>query len=260
MEKDKLSPGFYVGIRRATRNFSFSIPKLGKGVTDTDMDKWFQSLNNGSKPIRQSNHTSNPNAEKSTSFSGWYKTDNAVNLANKCKAAPDIYRVAGGDDPDTMQIRVSMFKKKAAEVLSRCADSGEAITDEIATEINQNSCVAHEIKVVILCVKDTEFPGGRHDENTHMWYKEKVVRKFYTSLAPLDNLLKVFAQEIADPTTTVNAEQKLVAVRNDKVTPSGERRSSFTIRAVTDSEAMNTDQKLLAAVSRIMERQSRLKS
>lgn len=259
MNKDVLSPGFYVGIRRATRNFSFTVPKLGKGTTDSDMDKWFQSLNNGSKTKSQSNHKSNPSAERSTSFSKWYKTDNAINLSNKCLAAPEIYRVAGGDDYATMKIRITMFKRKAAEVLSRCADTGEAITDAIAAEINVNQCIAHEIKIIVLCVKDTEFPGGRHDENTHMWYMEKVVRKFYVSTPPLDSLLEAFAKEIADPTTTVNAEQKLVVVRNDRVTPTGVHKSSFTIRPVTDQEFMNADQKLLAAVNRIKERQAQLK-
>lgn len=254
MEKDKLSPGFYVGIRRAIRNFSFSVPKMGRGVTDSDMDKWFQSLNSGSRPKKSENHNNNPSAEKSTSFSGWFRTDNAINLANKCSVAPDIYRVAGGDDPDTARVRVTLFKKKAAEVLSRCADSGEAITDAIAAEINRNSCVVHEIKVVILCVKDSEFPGGRHDENTHMWYEEKVVRKFYLLKPPTDSLLSAFAQEIADPTTGVNAEHKLIVVKNDRVTPSG-RVSSFSIRQVTDSEAVQTDQKLLAAVDRIKKKQ-----
>lgn len=260
MNKDVLSPGFYVGIRRATRNFSFTVPKLGKGTTDSDMDKWFQSLNNGSKTKSQSNHKSNPSAERSTSFSKWYKTDNAINLSNKCLAAPEIYRVAGGDDYATMKIRITMFKRKAAEVLSRCADTGEAITDAIAAEINVNQCIAHEIKIIVLCVKDTEFPGGRHDENTHMWYMEKVVRKFYVSTPPLDSLLEAFAKEIADPTTTVNAEQKLVVVRGDKVTPNGARVSSFKIQPALDKDITSADQKLLDAVSRIRESQSHPKS
>lgn len=256
MEKNKLLPGFYVGIRRATRNFCFSVPKIGQGVTDSDMDKWFQSLNSGSRSNRSDNHTNNPAAERSTSFSGWYKTDNAINLSNKCLLAPSIYRAAGGDDPDVAQTKVSSFKKKAAEVLSRCADSGEAITEAIASEINVNSCVVHEIKVIVLCVKDTQFPGSRHNEDTHMWYKEKVVRKFYLSLGPDDRLLSAFAQEIADPTTGVNAERKLVAVRSDRVTPIGNRVSSFTIRSVTDEEAVKTDQKLMAAVNRIKRKQA----
>ena len=259
MTKDTLSPGFYVGIRRAIRNFSFSVPKIGQGVTDSDMDKWFQSLNSGSKPKRL-DHNNNPNAEKSTSFSGWYKTDNAANLSRKCLAAPDIYRVAGGDDPDTARIKVSTFKQRAAKVLSRCADSGEAITDAIAAEINEWSCLVHEIKVVVLCVKDTEFPGGRHDENTHKWYLEKTVRKFYLMAAPVDSLLSAFAQEIADPTTDVNAEQRLVVVRSDRKTPTGAIKTSFSIRKILDSEANRTDQKLLAAVNRIREKQSHLRS
>jgi len=252
-----LLPGFYVGIRRATRNFSFSLPNQGKGVTDSDMDHWFMSLNSGTRTV-SSAPASNLGAEKSTSFSGWHKTDNAINLSNKCLAAPEIYKAAGGVDPNLAKDWVSQFKKKAAEVLSRCADSGEAITEATAAEINRCACVVHEIKVVVLCVKDTEFPGARHDGNTNRWYFEKTVRKFFLTENPLDSLLHAFAAEIADETTEVNAERKLVAVRNDRVTPRtgrAARTSSFTIRQVSNDEAMATDALLLAAVNRIKQKQ-----
>jgi len=252
-----LLPGFYVGIRRATRNFSFSLPNQGKGVTDSDMDRWFMTLNSGTRTV-SSAPASNLGVEKSTSFSGWYKTDNAINLSNKCIAAPEIYKAAGGGDPNLAKDRVSQFKKKAAEVLSRCADSGEAITETTAAEINRCACIVHEIKVVVLCVKDTEFPGARHDGNTNRWYFEKTVRKFFLTEGPLDSLLQAFAAEIADETTEVNAERKLVAVRNDRVTPRTGRAaqtSSFAIRQVSNDEAMATDALLLAAVNRIKQKQ-----
>lgn len=257
MTNTTLLQGYYIGVRRATRNFSFSLPKLGKGVTDNDMDKWFMSLNSGTR-TKGPAHVKNPGVEKSTSFSGWYKTDNAVNLSNKCLAAPEIFKAAGGGDSNLAKDRVSQFKKKAAEVLSRCADSGEAITEDIAAEINAYACVMHEVKVVILCVKDTEFPGARHDDNTNRWYLEKTVRKFFLTDGPVDNLLGSFASELADPTTGVNAEHKLVAVRNDRVTPRtgrNARTSSFSIRKVSNEEAMATDALLLAAVNRIKRKQ-----
>jgi hypothetical protein len=226
------------------------------------MDKWFQSLNNG---VRSNTTTPshNPEAEKSTSFSGWIKTDNAVNLSSKCLAAPDIYHAAGGGDYKLAQLIVSKFKKRAAEVLSRCADTQEAITEATAAEINDCACVVHEIKVVVLCVKSSEFPGGRHDVNTNMWYQEKTVRKFYLSESPLDSLLTTFAEELADPETSVNAKHKLVAVRKDKTTPRTGRNarvSKFAIRSVSDADAMATDAKLLAAVNRIKQRQMALRS
>lgn len=257
MENTTLLPGFYLGIRRATRNFSFSLPSKGKGVTDTDMDKWFMSLNSGTRTNNSSAPSHNPGMEKSTSFSGWYKTDNAINLSNKCLAAPEIYKAAGGEDPNLAREQVSRFKKKATAVLSRCADSGEAITEATAAEINECSCLVHEIKVVVLCVKDTEFPGARHDGNTNRWYYEKTVRKFYLAQSPVDALLKSFASELADPATGVNAERKLVAVRNDRVTPRtgrNARTSNFSIRCISNDEAMATDAMLLAAVNRIRQK------
>lgn len=255
MEKNTLTKGYYLGIRRATRNFSFTVPKIGQGVTNTDMDLWFNQLNTGRKnttSVAPSN--SNPMLEKSTSFSGWISTDNAVNLSAKCLAAPEIYKAAGGDDPSLAQEKVKLFKKKATEVLSRCCETQEAITEATAAEINSCSCIVHEIKVVVLCVDDKERPGFRYDQNTGMWYFEKTVRKFYLSDCPVDSLLVSFAKEIADPDTSVNAERKLVAVRADKTTPrtgSNARVSNFSIRSISDEEAMATDAKLLAAVQRI---------
>ena len=257
MKDTTLSTGYYVGIRRATRNFSFTVPKIGQGVTDTDMDKWFNQLNSGTKTSKSPAHVSRPEAEKSTSFSGWYGTDNAANLSAKCLAAPEIYKAAGGDDPELARERVSTFKKKATEVLSRCCKTQEAITEATAAEINGSACVVHEIRVVVLCVSDTNRPGFRFDENTHKYYYEKTVRKFYLQQAPADNLLEVFASEIADSGTTVNAERKLVAVRNDRVTPrSGHDASvsSFSIVTKSNEEAMATDAKLLAAVERIKQK------
>jgi hypothetical protein len=249
-----LAPGYYLGIRRSTRNFSFTVPKIGQGVTDTDMDKWFNQLNSGKRVTTTGTPSNNPTGEKSTSFSGWIRTDNAVNLSAKCLAAPEIYKAAGGDDPNLAQEKVKSFKKKATAVLSRCCDTQEAITEATAAEINTCACCVHEIKVVILCVSNTERPGFRHDSNTNLWYMEKTVRKFYLSQAPTDSLIKCFARELADPDTSVNAERKLVAVRADKTTPRtgrNARTSSFSIRSISNEEAMATDAKLLAAVQRI---------
>ena len=230
------------------------MPKIGQGVTNTDMDLWFNQLNTGRKMTTKVASSHNPMEEKSTSFSGWIVTDNAVNLSAKCLAAPEIYKAAGGDDPSLAQEKVKLFKKKATAVLSRCCETQEAITEATAAEINECSCCVHEIKVVVLCVSDTERSGFRYDQNTGMWYFEKTVRKFYLSEAPTDDLLITFAREIADPETSVNAERKLVAVRADKSTPrtgANARVSNFSIRAVSDEEAMATDAKLLAAVQRI---------
>lgn len=252
MEKITLTKGYYLGVRRATRNFSFTVPKIGQGVTDTDMDKWFNQLNSGNRVTKAVPHQNNPAAEKSTSFSGWIRTDNAANLSTKCLAAPEIFEAAGGGTPSLAQAKVKQFKQKATEVLSRCCDTQEAITQAIADEINVYACSVQEIKVVVLSVSDKELPGYRHDPNTGMWYKEKTVRKFFLQGPPLDSLLKTFAEELADPDTTVNVERKLVAVRSDKKTPeSGSKVRSFSIKAIADEEAMQSDAKLLAAVNRI---------
>lgn len=249
-----LAPGYYLGVRRAIRNFEFSVPKIGQGVTNADMDLWFNQLNSGKKASSVSNPSHNPGMEKSTSFSGWFKTNNAVNLSNKCLAAPEIYKAAGGGDPFIASEKVKQFKKKAHAVLERCCDSGEAITEATAAEINTAACCVHEYKVVVLAVSATERAGFRHDSNTNMWYMEKTVRKFYLEQATTDGLLQMFAQELADENTTVNAERKLVAVRSDRVTPRTGRNASqrgFSIVSVTDQEAMATDAKLIATANRI---------
>lgn len=253
--KAPLTEGYYLGIRRSTRNFSFSLPNLGKGpAVQTDMDDWFMGLNSGKKVKASPTPNNNPAAEKSTSFSGWYKTNNAVNLSAKGFAAPEIYKAAGGDDPSLASEKVKLFKKKATAVLTRCSETQEAITEATAAEINVCACVVHEMKVVVLRVSGEEFEGGRFDPNTGKWYMEKTLRKFYVSIPATDGLLATFAAELADPNTSVNAEFKMIAVRNDKVTPrtgTAAYTSRFSIRRVSDEEAMATDAKLLAAVQRI---------
>lgn len=251
-----LSPGYYVGVRRSLRSFHFSVPKLTKGISpDTSMDDFFNQLNSGVKvkPTGGNTNVPNPSREKSTSFSGWIPTTNARNLSDKCYAAPEIWAAAGGDDPNVAGGMVKAFKKGAAAVLGRCADSGETITEAVASEINKNQCVVHELKIVILRVSSTEIPGARHDEKTHMWYLEKTIRKFYVTESPLDSLIQGFAEEIADDGTNVTAERKLVAVRADKVTPrTGRNAYTSGFRIVTKSAGFSEDdQQLLAAVNRI---------
>lgn len=251
-----LSPGYYVGVRRTLRSFLFSLPKLAKGLPmDTSMDEFFNQLNSGVKVKPRTGNTNvpNPSREKSTSFSGWIPATNARNLSDKCYAAPEIWAAAGGSDPNVAEGMVKAFKKGAAKVLGRCADSGEALTEATASEINMNQCVVHELKIVILRVSSTEIPGARYDGKTHMWYLEKTVRKFYVAQPPLDNLLEAFAQEIADPETNVTAERKLVAVRADKVTPrTGRNAYTSGFRIVTQTAGFSDgDQQLLAAVNRV---------
>lgn len=254
-----LSPGYYVGIRRTLRSFSFSLPKLAKGLSaDTSMDDFFNQLNSGVKvkPAGGNTNVPNPGREKSTSFSGWIPTTNARNLSDKCYAAPEIWAAAGGDSPDEASALVKRFKKNASAVLGRCADTGESITEATASEINRYQCIVHELKIVILRVSSTEILGGRYDEKTRMWYLEKTIRKFYVTEEPLDVLLNAFAKEIADESTNVTAERKLVAVRADKVTPrTGRNARTSTFRIVTVSAGFSSDDEpLLAAINRIKAR------
>lgn len=252
-----LEPGYYVGIRRTLRSFHFNLPKPVKGIPDDlSMDDFFNQLNNKKRTFNNqkvSVQTVESHGEHSTSFSGWIRTENARNLSDKSYAAPDIWHVAGGDDPKQAQELVKRFKKGAASVLSRCADSGEPITEAIACEINVNQCIVHEIKIILLRVSNVEDHESRFDPKTNLWYREKTIRKFYVVTAPDDDLLRGFAEEIADSNTNVTSNRKMVAVRNDKVTPRTGRNafvSSFSIRTVSDGFTDN-DQQILNAVNRI---------
>jgi hypothetical protein len=246
-----LAPGYYLGIRQSIRNFSFTVPKASKGIIGTDMDKWFNQLGSGRKVTTNAAlPTHNPGNEKSTTFSGWKEAVNAECIATKCLAAPEMIKAAGGDDYKLAEELVRTFKQKATAVLSRCCETQEAITEAVAAEINECACLVHEIKVVLLCVSETQRPGFRHDSNTNRWYAEKTVRKFYLRKALGQSLLEQLVSEFADPTTTVNAERKLVAVRNNKAGRSAST-SSFRIVNVSDTEAMMTDAQLMAAIKRI---------
>lgn len=258
-----LLSGYYVGVRSNIRKFHFSLPKVAKALTDdVSMEEFFRSLNNGEKtrttPV--SNNTARtPSDEKTTLFSGWVPAENARNLSDKARSADLIYGAASEDSPEEVRNakkRVADFKKGAAAVLGRCADTGETITQAIADEINRNECIVTEIKVVILCVSDTEVSGGRLDPKTGKWYSEKTLRKFYVFTRPSENLLSAFAKEIADPTTNVSYDGRLIAVRSDKVTfrtGRNYRESSFRIITSWDAGSEN-DEKVRTALERIRAR------
>lgn len=266
-ENTSLSNGFYVGVRSNIRNFHFDPPKMAKGITDdVSMEEFFRSLNGGGK-VRTTAPTSGTESgstsnEATTLFSGWFSTTKARNLSDKCRQAALIYAAAsedGVDEPTMCANMVRSFKKGAAAVLGRCADSGEAITQATADEINRNACVLTEIKVIVLCVSDTEVSGGRLDPKTGKWYSEKVIRKFYVSHRPLKKLLEAFAQELADDTTNVTMEGKLVAVRSDKVTVRqgrNYRESQFRIVTSYDTGSAE-DERIKLALDRIRARYMR---
>lgn len=260
MTNTTLSPGFYVGTRRTLRSFDFSLPRLSEGVKeDMSMEDFFSQLNSGRKvTTKVAPVTSEPSVtnEKSTSFSGWVRTSNARNLSEKAYAAPEIYQAAGGGDPQQAEMLVKAFKKQAAKVLSRCADTGETITQATADEINRYRSVVHEIRIVILHVSAQEIVGGRFDPKTNLWYREKTLRKFYLVQPPTDALLMSFNQEIADDDTNVTADRRLVAVRSDKVTPrTGRNAYTSSFRIVTQTSGFTEeDQRLLAACNRIRTR------
>lgn len=247
-----LDDGYYVGVRVSVRAFHFDLPKASGGApSDLSLDQLWQRLNGGVKATKTSAPTNKATGEMSTRFSGWKRVTAAKQTSDKAFAAPDIYRAAGGDDPSVAQQSVKEFKQLAARVLSRCADSGQYLDETIEAEINAKSCVVHEVKVLMLYVASTD-NGGRFDENTKKWYAERTMRKFYLSAAPLSDLITALADEIADATTNVNAEGKLVAVRSDGVTPRtgrNARTSGFRIQKV-DSYG-DSDEGLRAVIERL---------
>lgn len=252
-----LKDGYYVGLRRTTRSFNFTLPKLSEGKAASDMDELWSMLTEGRKAKGEASSSDGKNSstvEKSTSFSGWIETSNAKNLQDKSKAAPEIWKAAGGDDPEAAEAQVKAFKKGAAKVLGRCADTGEALTEATAREINVNSCVVQEMKLLLLRVSSQEIAGGRFDPNTGKWYREVTLRKFYLSRVPLDDLLEAFAQEIANEWTNVTAERKLVVVRSDRVTPD-KRYKPMAFQIVSKTSGFTADdEKLLALVNRLKSR------
>jgi hypothetical protein len=263
MSDTPLTTGYYLGVSRSIRDFSFSLPNLGNRNVPSDMDAFFASLNSGKKITAEAASQSVPKqpVEKSTSHSGWIRLEGnniAPNISAKGFAAPDIYQAAGGGDYRGAANCVGSFKKQAAKVLSRCADTGETIDESVAREINLLACVVHEIKVILLHVSAEAGDGYRFDPKTGLYYRQKTLRKFYVTGAPLDELLVAFAKELADCNTTVNSQSRLVAVRNDRVTPRTGRAAStrnFSIQRITDEKAMETDALLMAAVQRIRQKQ-----
>jgi hypothetical protein len=247
-----LDDGYYVGVRVSVRAFHFDLPKANGGApSDLSLDQLWSRLNGGTRVIKNDAPVNRATNEQSTRFSGWKRVVAAKQTSDKAFAAPDIYRAAGGSDPSIAQQSVKEFKQLAAKVLGRCADNGTYLDETIEQEINAKSCIVHEIKVLMLYVSSTD-NGGRFDENTKKWYAECTMRKFYVSMAPLSSLITALADEIADATTNVNAEGKLVAVRSDGVTPRtgrNARTSNFRIQKV-DSYG-DSDEGLRAVIDRL---------
>lgn len=258
MSKDtNLTPGYYVGIRRSIRDFSFDLPKVAKQRSYETMDDLWDDMVYGKKANSQKEQTKNSGNqnEKSTSFSGWYSACNAVNLRDKCYAAPEIYKVAGGEDPSIAGEAVKKFKQNAAKVLGRCADNDLTVDESIANEINQFSCLVHEIKVILLRVSSEEFPGSRLNPQTGLYYGERTMRKFFLTVPPFEDLLQAFAAEIADSETNVASDKRLHAVRQDKRTlRTGRNAWTSGFRITTVNAVADDDKALIAAVQRIRAR------
>lgn len=260
MDKQPLTPGYYLGVSRRVRNFSFSLPKKRRGAPAMDMDSFWNQLING-KAATSSTPSNSATKEKSTSFSGWEKVTIAQNLSDKCYNAPGIYKAAGGDDPAVAEANVKAFKKNAAKILGRCADTDATIDEAIEREINLLSCTVHEIKVILLCVSNKEMPGTRFDGNTNLWYGERVLRKFYVTTLPVDDLLIAFRAELADPGTNVAGDMRLHAVRSDKVTHrTGRNAYTSGFRIETQSVLRDEDAAIRAARDRILAKVNSLKS
>lgn len=248
-----LDDGYYVGIRSSVRNFSFKLPKVTGGASDDlTLDQLWSRLNHGSKVTSAPQPSvNNATGESSTCFSGWKKVTAAKQTSDKAYAADIIYRAAGGDDPEQAKLLVKTFKQKAANVLARCADNGTFLDKNIENEINSCACVVHEIKVLLLKVSSTD-NGGRFDQNTGKWYAETTMRKFYISLAPLRNMLETLASEIADASTNVNPEGKLVAVRVDGRTPrTGRNASTSGFRIERVNSFGDSDEGLRTIIERL---------
>lgn len=259
-DKTALSPGYYLGVSRRTRNFSFQLPKERKGASDLTMDSFWNRLVNGSK-AESTAPVNNATNEKSTSFSGWITCSNAVNLSNKCYAAPQIYHAAGGEDPTEAAEAVRRFKQTAARVLGRCADNDTTLDASIEREINATSCIVHEVKVVLLVVSQSELSGTKYDPKTNLYYGERTLRKFYLKQQPLDTLLIAFRDELADPGTNVAGDYRLHAVRSDKVTYRTGRAaytSGFKIETCTTYVQENAA--IQAARDRILAKQQSLRA
>lgn len=260
MINQSLTPGYYLGVSRRVRNFSFSLPKKRRGALAMDMDSFWNQLINGKAATSSTPSNSAATKEKTTSFSGWEKVTIAQNLSDKCYNAPGIYKAAGGDDPALAETNVKAFKKNAAKILGRCADTDATIDEAIEREINLLSCTVHEVKVILLCVSDKEMPGTRFDGNTNLWYGERVLRKFYVTVLPTDDLLIAFRAELSDPGTNVAGDMRLHAVRTDKVTyRTGRNARTSGFRIETQSVLRDEDAAIRAARDRIIAKINLLK-
>lgn len=258
--KNSLTPGYYLGVSRRVRNYSFTLPKKRNGAIAMDMDSFWNQLING-KAVTHSTPSNNATNEKSTSFSGWERVTVAQNLSDKCYNAPGIFQAAGGDDPKAAEEAVKAFKKNAAKILGRCADTDATIDEAVEREINLLSCTVHEIKVVLLCVSSTEMPGTKFDGNTNLWYGERVLRKFYLRQMPTDDLLQAFRSELADPGTNVAGDMRLHAVRADKTTlRTGRNASVSSFRIESQSILRSEDAEIRAARDRILAKINSIKS
>lgn len=214
-DKTQLSPGYYVALFRRTISYRMDEPKITSAAPINDFDELFRAYQTGNFNQKRSSGT--PSSEtshgKTTESSGWVRVTDCNQLRQKSLALPSAWKASGGGDPQQAEDAVRTFKQNAKRLLAANVGAMDDQVISVVRQINQNSCVVHEIRVKLLRVSETAFQGSH--KSGDLYFGEVTLRKFYVTQVPTKDLLVYAADMLVDTTCAVNSGGHVVISRSD---------------------------------------------
>jgi hypothetical protein len=191
-------------------------PKITSAAPINDFDELFRAYQTGQ--FNQRTHVSgnqgqNTSHGKTTESSGWIRVVDCNQLRQKSLALPSAWKASGGSDPQLAEDAVREFKQNAKRLLSANVGAMDDEVIQVVRQINQKSCIVHEIRVKLLRVSETAFQGSH--KSGDLYFGEVTLRKFYVTQVPLRELLVAAAEMLADPTCAINGYGHVVIARAD---------------------------------------------
>lgn len=238
--REPLKQGMYLGIRCSHRNYSFKVPNQETSNADLSVwDLWSQG-----EPKHTGDSRANSDGSRSTTFSGWMPVGETYPIGNSIRVAPDLADQAFGDNHQSAEQKVARYKKNAKSILQSLSESGSYLEAEHVRNINKYSCSVFDVQVKLLRVSTTRLEKGKEDPASHLWYQEKVVRRFV-----LNNGLD--KQQLLSLITVIIASKTPISVETGltvKATTKGGK-TSYSVESQA-SYSGDTDE-LLSAFNRI---------
>jgi hypothetical protein len=250
-----IEKGYYLRTEVTPHSFHFDLPANGKPAAYESMDELWESIGGGRRKV--TNHGEQTvKGTKSTLSSPWVRCGygSHTEIGTKISYAPEIYsRAQGTSDTADAATAVKEYKTHAARVLGQYYDANREPDQAMADLINTKACLVYEVKIVLMRVTDQPIDGVLPSKKDGLYRQSKVVRKFYTFLRPLENLLNSFSEVLCEVGTNVDYQGNLILVRSDGVTARTGRAAGYRHFKIERTSAIGSDndQQLQSLVSKL---------